>query len=184
MDKDGQRVPFSRSYWVVPEKFLAGFYPGSRNQDEAHQRLRALLNHGIRHMINLMEPDEKDWSGKPFGSYEDQMRSIAVSIGHTVTFDRMPIKDTRIPSRLDMCQILDRIDQCIENHKPVYIHCWGGRGRTGTVVGCFLARHGIASGGNVLSQIQELRKATEDAYVRSPETGQQEDMVVSWVEGE
>jgi len=112
------------------------------------------------------------------------MTSVAVSIGHTVTFDRMPIKDTRIPSRLEMCQILDRIDQCIENHKPVYIHCWGGRGRTGTVVGCFLARHGIASGRNVLSQIQELRKDTEDAYVRSPETGQQEDMVVSWVEGE
>jgi hypothetical protein len=177
-------IPFSRSYWVVPEKFLAGYYPGSKDQDEAHQKLRALLNHGIRHVINLIEPDERDWRGTPFIPYEDQMESIASSMGHRVTLDRMPIRDTWIPSRPEMRRILDRIDRCIETHKPVYIHCWGGRGRTGTVVGCFLARHEIASGRDLFCQIQKLRKHAEDAYLRSPETQQQDDMVLSWVEGE
>jgi len=174
------KVPFNRSYWVIPGKFLAGCYPGSKNQDEQHQKLRALLDHGIRCVISLMEADEKGWSGKPFESYEDQMGSIAASMSRTVTLERMPIKDTRVPSRVEMCQILDRIDQCIQNHRPVYIHCFGGRGRTGTVVGCFLARHGIAYNHNVLDHIQELRTLTEDHYIPSPETLEQREMVLSW----
>lgn len=153
-------------------------------EDKTHEKLRALLDHGIRHVIILMEPDEQDWSGKPIVSYEDKLQSIAASMGNTVTFERMTIKDTRVPSMVQMCQILDRIDQCIQDDKPVYIHCWGGRGRTGSVVGCFLARHGLASRHNVLDNIQELRKETEDHWIPSPETPQQVDLVLSWVESE
>jgi hypothetical protein len=177
-------VPFNRSYWVVPAKLMAGCYPGAPYKAQAHQNLKGLLAHGIRHVISLMAPDELNWDGTPFASYEYHMRSIAARMGVTVSFDRMPIKDMNIPGRIEMIQILDRIDQCIEEDKAVYVHCWGGRGRTGTVVGCYLARHGFASGQTVLWRIQDLRKNTEDHTESSPETGLQRDMVVSWVEGE
>jgi hypothetical protein len=177
-------VPYSRSYWIIPGKLLAGCYPGSANKEEANLKLSSLIEHGIRHVINLMEPHEFDWSGKPFESYEGQMASIAESMGLTATFERMPIKDTWIPSRIEMCQILDHIDQSIGDDKSVYIHCWGGRGRTGTIAGCYLARHGLVLGNKALSLVQELRKNTEDHNQPSPETSQQCDMVLSWVEGE
>jgi len=138
----GRSVPFNRSYWVVPGKFLAGCYPGSEKKDKVNKKLKELLDHGIRNIINLMEPDEINWDRKPFFPYEERMKSIAESIGTDVTFERIPIKDMRTSSRIEMIQTLDRIDESIEHGRPVYIHCWGGRGRTGTVVGSYLARHG------------------------------------------
>ena len=116
-------VPFPRSYWAVPGKLLAGCYPGSENNDEAHRKLKGLLDHGIRHVINLMEPDEFNWDRKPFVPYEIQMKSIAESMGVDVTFERIPIRDMRTSSRTEMIEILDRIAQSIEKGKPVYIHC-------------------------------------------------------------
>ena len=113
--------------------------------------------------------------------YEEQMKSVAESMGVDVNFERIPIKDMRTSSRIEMIQTLDRIDESIEHGRPVYIHCWGGRGRTGTVVGCYLARHGYASGQKVIEFIKDLRRNTEDQNQPSSETSGQIDMVLSWV---
>ena len=118
--KDSVNAPFNRSYWVVPGKFMAGCYPGSEIREEAHKKLMDLLEHGIQHIINLMEPDEVDWSGEAFVPYEAHMRSMAEKMGRTITFERLPVKDTWIPSRVEMCTILNRIDQCIAENKTVY----------------------------------------------------------------
>ena len=177
-------VPFPRSYWVVPGKLLAGYYPGSKDKDEAHLKLRGLLDHGIRYVINLMEPDEFDLDIQPFIPYEDQMRSIAESMGIDVSFDRMPMRDMMTCSRIGMIETLDRMDESIEAGKPVYIHCWAGIGRTGTVVGCYLTRHGYAFGNKVLELIQDLRKNTKDHKQPSPQSSQQIEMILSWVESE
>ena len=116
--------------------------------------------------------------------YEEQMKSIAESMGVDVNFERIPIKDMRTSSRIEMIQTLDRIGESIEHGRPVYIHCWGGRGRTGTVVRCYLARHWYASGQKVIGFINDLRRNTEDHNQPSPETPGQIDMVLSWVGGE
>ena len=177
-------VPFNRLYWVIAGKFLAGCYPGSEDQQQAFQKLTGLIDSGIRTVINLMEQNEFNWAGKAFEGYEKQMQSIAASMGHSVSFERLPIKDTWVPSRIEMIEILDRIDDSINDGKPVYLHCWGGRGRTGTVVGCYMARHALASGRNIPKMIQELRKNTEDHHMPSPEKPKQVDMVLSWIEAE
>ena len=177
-------VPFKRSYWVIPRVFLAGYYPGPRDYEQDQRELRALLSHGVRYMVNLTEPNEQDWSGRPTPVYTHQILSIAAAMGLTVTVERMPIKDTWVPSRLEMCHILDSIDESIGDKKPVYVHCWGGRGRTGTVVGCYLVRHGLAHSGNVLEVIKALRKETPDHDLPSPETQKQVEFLLSWVEAE
>jgi protein-tyrosine phosphatase len=89
-----------------------------------------------------------------------------------------------IPTRIEMARILDRMDQKIEAGKPVYVHCLGGVGRSGTVVGCYLARHGYASGHRILQLIQQLRQNTATHDRTAPESRPQIDLVLSWVEGE
>jgi protein tyrosine phosphatase len=176
-------VPFHSSYWVIPGKLLAGCYPGAKDHKQAANKLTSLINAGVRHVIDLMEQDENDISGHRFVPYAGMMESIAVKIGISVTFDQLPIKDLSVPTILHMTRILNQIDLCIRHDKPVYVHCLGGIGRTGTVVGCYLVRHGLANGKNVLDEIRDLRKDTEDSGRESPETREQREMVVGWEKG-
>ena len=79
-----------------------------------------------------------------------------------------------------MVTILDRIDQALADGRPVYVHCWGGKGRTGTVVGCYLVRHGIAEVKAALRLIQEMRCNDPRAHEPSPETKEQSQFVLHW----
>jgi protein tyrosine/serine phosphatase len=132
-------VPFPRSYWVVPGKFLAGYYPGSRDSSTTQRKLEGLLEHGIRHLINLM-------GGETFIPYEQQLENIAAKGDIPIKLVHMPIRDTDVPTVEGMVAILDEIDRAIRQNPRVYLHCWGGRGRTGTAVACYLARHGMGVG--------------------------------------
>ncbi len=55
----------------------------------------------------------------------------------------------------------------------VYVHCWGGVGRTGTVVGCWLLRHGYAVPSDVIDTIQSLRQVDPVRGHASPRTDAQ-----------
>jgi len=177
------KIPFSRSYWVIPGKFLAGYYPGERHRDAMEQKMRGLLDCGILFVINLMEPDEKDHDALPFVDYAPVLKRLTDG-GPSVECHRMPIRDLDVPPPDFMRQILNRIDDALEQDKPVYIHCWGGRGRTGTVVGCWLIRHGIAETDTVLEKIRTLRHYDPRAHFPSPEMPDQIRMVLSWKKGQ
>ena len=178
-----QTVPFPRSYWVVPGKFLAGYYPGSRDPSTAQRKLEGLLEHGVRQVINLMEEDEHNFSGETFVPYEQQLEDIAEKTAIPIKLVHMPIRDIDVPTVEGMVAILDEIDRAIRQNPRVYLHCWGGRGRTGTAVGCYLARHGMGVGEAALDLLSTLRQNDPISHLSSPETEIQSQFVRSWVEG-
>ena len=176
----GLRVPFPRSYWVIEDRLLAGCYPGGKTPPEQETKLESLFRCGIRHVINLMEPHEADHDGSPFTPYVRDLEAIARQHGAAITCTRIGIKDVTAPTDEVMRSILAEIDEAIAHNKPVFIHCWGGRGRTGTVVGCYLMAHGLATSENVLQMIAELRKNDPSSHLPSPETTKQRAMVLAW----
>ena len=171
-------VPFPGSYWVIPGKLLAGPYPGHLQPAEADRRITALLACGIRRVINLMEAEEVNYQGQPFVPYIGRMQEFA-GLDTSVAMNRFPIRDGEIPSRDDMRKILNEIDAALTDGQPVYIHCWGGKGRTGTAVGCYLIRHGLASAGAALERINHLRRDVQP-FQPSPENERQCAFVCSW----
>ena len=169
--------PLANSYWVVPGRFAAGEYPSATNPIDALARLRALLRAGIGHFIDLTGPGE-------LPPYAEDARNEADSLGLSLRWERHPVTDMDVPSSPEqMSGILDAIDAAMSSGKGVYVHCWGGVGRTGTVVGCWLVRHG-RTGDEALDQVAEWWKGVEKAWRMpcSPQTREQRDYVRNWTE--
>jgi hypothetical protein len=177
-------LPFGRSYWAVPGKLMAGFYPGASSRQDAEKKLRSLLDVGVRCVVNLVEEDEQGHDARPLHPYQILLSQLAEECGVDVTYVRMPIRDVDIPSVATMRIILDLIDAALARGLMTYVHCWGGRGRTGTVVGCYLARHGMAVGEDALKEITHLRRYEETADKGSPDTEEQREMIRNWCRGE
>lgn len=150
-------LPFNRSYWVDDGKLLAGCYPGAEDIGETDAKLAGLVNAGIGTVINLMESHEVSWGGKPFRPYQDRIIELGKASGIDVHCHRFPIRDTHIPAPIEMKVILDAIDNAVARGHGAYVHCWGGKGRTGTVVGCYLIRRNRATPENFVDVIRDLR---------------------------
>jgi len=170
------QIPIIESYWVEENLFLAGEYPGSYNPEEMRRRMDAFLESGIRTFIDLTQPHE-------LVPYEPILKEQARIYDYSAVYHRFAIRDHGVPSVQTMSLILDTIDSAIQSGSPVYIHCWGGVGRTGTVVGCYLIRHGM-SAKKALERVDMLYKTRPQNYflARSPETEEQFDFVRNWRE--
>jgi hypothetical protein len=168
--------PIDDSYWVVPHWVLAGEYPGARTEAEARCKLGLLLDAGIRQFVDLTEAGEYG-----LAPYWPIVQQLAVERGLVVTHARLSIPDMGTPPPAQMAVTLDTIDAAADEERPVYVHCFGGIGRTGTVAGCYLVRHGYRAE-EALAEIARRRQDTPDGHRQSPETEAQRSMVLAWRE--
>jgi protein-tyrosine phosphatase len=173
---DVPRGPIPDSYWLIPGALLAGEYPGTYREDDTREKLAKFLDAGIRTFINLTEQHE-------LSGYEHILEALAAERGIETTHIRQSIRDYCTPrERAQMVSILATIRDEIAAGRPVYVHCWGGIGRTGTLVGCWLVEQGF-TGDEALRRIADLRRGTPDGRVRSPESDDQCRYVREWLEG-
>ncbi len=170
--------PFANSYWVIPDRLLAGEYPGELARDPAIAKLRTVIDAGITYFLDLTSPDD------PLRPYEPLLKEAGAS--ETVVYSRRTIRDMGCPTAGTMRAILDEIDAALEQGHNVYVHCWGGIGRTGTVVGCHFVRRGHA-GDAALAEVARLYATMSTTKTRqfpeSPQTDRQREFVRSWTDG-
>lgn len=162
-------TPIPNAYWVKPGILLAGPYPDMRADPEGMTALERLLAAGVRYFVDLTVAGD----ARPYA------RNLPESVGYI----HLPIPDFGTPAPVEMMEILDALDRAVQTQPPVYVHCLAGLGRTGMVVGCYLARHG-RRGPRALAHLQRLRRHTPKALFPSPETAAQTALVREWVVGE
>ena len=162
---------------MVEGRFAAGEYPGAMNPEEAERKVTALPEAGIDHFIDLTAEGE-------LVPYSEIALEAGRLLGVDVEYERRPIADLGVPgSPEDMDGTLDAIDSAMESGRTVFVHCWGGVGRTGTVVGCWLVRHGHTRDEalDLIAQWwQEMEKVNR--HPRSPETTEQREYVRRWTD--
>jgi hypothetical protein len=171
--------PIPNSYWVIPWRFLAGEYPGAKDEEGTRAKIRRFFQAGITRFIDLTHVGETNL--RPYAGMlaEEARRQESDRLVKTVLHTRLPIDDMSTPSQVEMGRIQAAIHKALQEGETIYLHCWGGRGRTGTVVGCYLVEQGM-SGEQALEQIRTWRQVTEKAHLPSPETFAQEAMVLNW----
>lgn len=159
-------------YWVEKHKFLAGEYPRNLDEETSQAKIDTLIQLGVTAFIDLTH--EADGM-EPYTQFFEAHRSGRIS------YQQFPITDLSVPeSNMVTNKILDAIDEHIAEGRVVYVHCWGGVGRTGVIVGCWLARHGFP-GKAALSRLHELwRQNPKSRFKKSPETNAQERYVTEW----
>jgi hypothetical protein len=172
--------PFPRSYWAIPGKLLAGCYPGDLDPGLRDAKLSTLLASGVTLVINLMEESESDHSGNPFDDYAPRLHDLARS-GKAIRTVRFAIRDQSVPSPALMQTILHAIDEEISAGGIVYIHCWGGKGRTATAIGCYLVSQNLETPETVLPQLRELTAHASKFFWPTPQTAEQCTFITSWV---
>jgi Dual specificity phosphatase, catalytic domain len=172
--------PFERSYWAVPGQLLAGCYPGDLNSEAMSAKLEGLVRVGVTLVVNLMESMEVDHAGHPFVDYRLPLEKAAKKAGEQLRCVRFPIRDMSIPTTEQMREILDAIHAEIQAEGVVYVHCWGGKGRTATVVGCFLLETGLEDRQTVLEKIRSLTAHASKFFWPTPQTQEQCGFVTNW----
>lgn len=157
-----QNKPITNSY-QVDERIYAGEY--ARDLENPQIKVDSIVNFGITHFIDLTEDGE-------LAPYKQLLPEDCAHF-------RFPIQDVSIPDNFQsVYELMQYIDKILANPETkIYIHCWGGVGRTGVIVGCYYVYRG-ESYIKALTHLKEsFKQCPKSNRRRTPETWAQEKFI-------
>ena len=163
---DGAMTPPHDSYWVLPGQLLAGPYPGGPSEGAMRAALDAFRGVGVTLFVDLTEEGE-------LAPYDHLLE------GTGTRHVRMPVRDFGVPARERARETVALVRTALDEGEVVYVHCRGGAGRTGTIVGCLLVEQGTPPNA-AIEHIARLREGLDRGEWRSPETSEQRAFIERW----
>ena len=123
-------------YWIIKNVIAGMSHPG---QDP--EVLRQIKDMGVGSIVSLTESAPSP----------DLLRRYGLRFLHLPVTDFMAPRQNQIDRFIEFCE--ERDDHAI------VVHCLAGRGRTGTMLGCFLVRRGLSA----RESIEKVRTARPGA---------------------
>jgi hypothetical protein len=160
--------PLPNSYWVIPGRLLAGEHPLGWDTTEALARLERLHDTGIDCYVDLTEPGEQPEYRHLLPERSEYLRSAIV--------------DTGVPNNVSQTlELLSAIRAALARERSIYVHCRAGIGRTGLVIGCFLAEE-ERDGKSAIKRLNRLWRQSGRAqdWPKVPQTAEQADYIRRW----
>ncbi len=154
---------------MLPGRFLAGEHPSGGAAGALANRLHSLTDTGIDCYIDLTEEGE-----------QPDYRSLLP--GHA-EYARYAIADMGVPFNVSQTRAaLACIRDALARERRIYIHCAAGIGRTGLIVGCFLAEE-ERNGRKAIARLNRLWRQSERArsWPQVPQTYEQADYIGHWL---
>ena len=201
------RGPISESNWVIPGHLLVGAFPASPNDEDTLNNLYSILMHGITSFVCLQEEYNPNVTPQQYKNnigirpyFKDllhitskvesyrQVKNIpyfnpTIAKPEDVQFLHFPIKDCKIAHDSQVYLLCLELARRLMSGEKLYIHCWGGHGRTGTIVSILLSilyNYDAPTAMQYCQFVHDLRKAY--IQVSSPQTQLQRDQVTRIVE--
>jgi alanine transaminase len=191
--------------WLVPGRIMIGQYPGmtpekySASKKESKNHIdRMVQDANIRVFCCLQDeiPPQDDFTTwtffdgkyKDFSHYGTLAKNALNSSSEEITFLHTAITDLSTPDSSSLISLLSQILDEVLKDKNVYIHCWGGRGRAGTVGAILLGiLYPELESVDCLDWVQRAydtrdgAKTMPVALQKSPQTSDQRDFVQDFI---
>ena len=132
--------------WVIPNQLAAMAWPHKQ-----HDAFEFFQNAGINVVVTLDEAPLSPVMAEEFG----------------IEYHHTPIKDFHAPTLEQIEEFVAVVARAREAGKKVAVHCRAGRGRTGTMIACYLVSLGRTAR-QALAEIRSLRPGS----VETPEQEQ------------
>ncbi|CAE7600943.1 unnamed protein product [Symbiodinium pilosum] len=190
--------------WLLPGHLMIGRYPYLNpvycmSQQDADAQLRSLLDAGVTTFVCLQSEIPPQigagavWpkSGVPVRGFAGSFMPYAAKAQRLapdkpLQFLHCPIQDLNTPQSQELSELVADLSQRMEAGEVIYLHCWGGRGRSGVVAACLLGRFFNLPPAECLRVVQDgysSRGSELDigALAKSPQTDEQRQFVKLWL---
>ncbi len=198
--------PTDESNWVIPGILMAGAYPAAQEDNVHYSIIQSILSLGISTFICLQAEYEHDpnipefmWrQGYKLRTYIfDALRILkAADIDPTkrlglmcnpdkLDFRHVPIVDCSTTNDSIVLELAQNICKRLKRGENIYVHCWGGHGRAGTVVSIVLGLLYNLDPHEALKRCQQFHDTRRAPLgVPSPQTATQRAQVIRIVKKE